>query len=269
MKVGEKIRIGALISGGGSNLQAIIDACKKGNVSGQLTFIGSDNAKADGLKRAAKYNIPSFVVDYPAIIRKFKEDPSKISLPGDFDIEELISKQSLVHGRRDANRVKYFLTTRAIVEAKLLKEMERYPVDLLVLAGFMRNLSPYFIDRINLDRNNPRIMNIHPALLPAFPGVDGYGDTFRYGCRVGGCTVHFIDYGEDTGPIIGQRAFPISDEDTIDSIRKKGLELEWELYPKCIQMFAEGRLKTVKKTFTLDNGQKIRRTIVEILPKAR
>ena len=269
MKVGEKIRIGALISGGGSNLQAIIDACKKGNVSGQLTFIGSDNTKADGLKRAAKYNIPSFVVDYPAIIGKFKEDPSRISLPGDFDIEELISKQSLVHGRRDANRVKYFLTTRAIVEAKLLKEMERYPVDLLVLAGFMRNLSPYFIDRINLDYNNPRIMNIHPALLPAFPGVDGYGDTFRYGCKVGGCTVHFIDYGEDTGPIIGQRAFPISDEDTIDSIRKKGLELEWELYPKCIQMFAEGRLKTVKKTFTLDNGQKIRRTIVEILPKAR
>jgi len=269
LKVGEKIRIGALISGGGSNLQAIIDACKKGNVSGQLTFIGSDNAKADGLKRAAKYNIPSFVVDYPAIIRKFKEDPSRISLPGDFDIEELISKQSLVHGRRDANRVKYFLTTRAIVEAKLLKEMERYPVDLLVLAGFMRNLSPYFIDRINLDRNNPRIMNIHPALLPAFPGVDGYGDTFRYGCRVGGCTVHFIDYGEDTGPIIGQRAFPISDEDTIDSIRKKGLELEWELYPKCIQMFAEGRLKTVKKTFTLDNGQKIRRTIVEILPPGK
>ena len=269
MKVGEKIRIGALISGGGSNLQAIIDACKKGNVSGQLTFIGSDNTKADGLKRAAKYNIPSFVVDYPAIIRKFKEDPSRISLPGDFDIEELISKQSLVHGRRDANRVKYFLTTRAIVEAKLLKEMERYPVDLLVLAGFMRNLSPYFIDRINLDRNNPRIMNIHPALLPAFPGVDGYGDTFRYGCRVGGCTVHFIDYGEDTGPIIGQRAFPISDEDTIDSIRKKGLELEWELYPKCIQMFAEGRLKTVKKTFMLDNGRKIRRSIVEILPKAR
>ncbi|MGD9180610.1 MAG: phosphoribosylglycinamide formyltransferase [Desulfobacterales bacterium] len=267
--MGKKIRIGALISGGGSNLQAIINACKNGDITGQLTFIGSDNPKAYGLKRAAKYKIPSFVVDYPAIIRKFKEAPSKIGLPVDFDVDELIAKQSLIDGKRDSKRVKYFLTTRAIAEAKLLKEMNPYPFDLLVLAGFMRSLSPYFIDRINLDRNNPRIMNIHPALLPAFPGVDGYGDTFRYGCKIGGCTVHFIDYGEDTGPIIGQRAFPISDEDTIDSIRKKGLELEWELYPKCIQMFAEGRIKTVQKTFTLAKGQKIRRTIVDILPKAK
>ena len=265
--MGEKISIGAFISGVGSNLQAIIDACDNGKIRGQLTFIGSDNPKADGLKRAAKYKIPSFVVDYPSIIRRFKEDPSKISLPDDLDLDELISKQSVVHGRNDANSVKFFLTTRAIAEAKLLKAMEPYPFDLLVLAGFMRNLTPYFIDRINLDRNNPRIMNIHPALLPAFPGVDGYGDTFRYGCKVAGCTVHFIDYGEDTGPIIGQRAFPISDEDTIDSIRKKGVALEWELYPKCIQMFAEGRLKTLKKTFTLDNGQTRHRTIVEILPK--
>ena len=264
-----KIRIGALISGGGSNLQAIIDACANGNINGQLTFIGSDNPQAAGLKRAAKYNIPSFVVDYSAIIRKFKADPSRITLPDDFDIDELSSKQSIVHGQRDANRVKYFLTTRALAEAKLLEEMRPFPFDLLVLAGFMRNLSPYFIDRINLDRNNPRIMNIHPALLPAFPGVDGYGDTFRYGCKVGGCTVHFIDYGEDTGPIIGQRAFPIVAEDTVDSIRKKGLALEWELYPKCIQLFAEGRLKTVKNTFTLNNGQKVQRTIVEILPNVK
>jgi len=264
--MGAKIHIGALISGGGSNLQAIIDACEKGDISGQLTFVGSDNPKADGLKRAAKYNIPYFVVDYPAIIRQFKKDPSKTSLPDDFDLDELISKQSIVHGSGDSDSLQYFITTRAIVESKLLKEMEPYPFDLLVLAGFMRNLSPYFIDRVNRDHKNPRIMNIHPALLPAFPGVDGYGDTFRYGCKVGGCTVHFIDYGEDTGPIIGQRAFPISDEDTIDSIRKRGLALEWELYPNCIQMFAEGRLKTVKKVFTLDNGQTVRRTIVKILP---
>jgi len=267
-EMGEKIRIGALISGGGSNLQAIIDSCENGKIRGQLTFIGSDNPKAYGLKRAVEFKIPSFVVDYPSIIREFKEDPSKVSLPADFDLDELLSKQSLVHGGGDVNSVKFFLTTRAIAEAKLLQEMEPYPFDLLVLAGFMRNLTPYFIDRVNLDRNNPRIMNIHPALLPAFPGLDGYGDTFRYGCKIGGCTVHFIDYGEDSGPIIGQRAFPISDDDTIDSIRKKGLELEWELYPECIQMFAQGRLKSVKKIFTLDNGQEVQRTIVEILPKA-
>jgi phosphoribosylglycinamide formyltransferase-1 len=267
--MGKNIRIGALISGGGSNLQAIIDSCENGKISGQLTFVGSDNPKADGLKRAADIKIPSFVVDYRSIIREFKEDPSKVSLPADFDFDEILSKQSLVHGGGDVDSIKFFLTTRAIAEARLLQQMGPYPFDLLVLAGFMRNLTPYFIDRINLDRNNPRIMNIHPALLPAFPGVDGYGDTFRYGCKIGGCTVHFIDYGEDTGPIIGQRAFPISADDTIDSIREKGLELEWEFYPECIQMYAQGRLKPVIRSFTLANGKKTQRSIVEILPPVK
>jgi phosphoribosylglycinamide formyltransferase-1 len=112
-------------------------------------------------------------------------------------------------------------------------------MDLLVLAGFMRVLTPYFIDRINTVSGKHRIMNIHPALLPSFPGTDGYGDTFRYGCKIGGCTVHFIDYGEDTGPIIGQKAFEIEDTDTLDDVKRKGLEKEWGLYPLCIQKFAD------------------------------
>jgi phosphoribosylglycinamide formyltransferase-1 len=128
----------------------------------------------------------------------------------------------------------------------------------------MRDLSPYFIDRVNLERRRPRIMNIHPSLLPAFAGVDGYGDTFRYGCKVGGCTVHFVDYGEDTGPIIGQRAFQIQPQDTIDSIRKKGLKLEWDLYPTCIQLFAQGRIEVVRKDFDLGKGKKVLRRIVVI-----
>ena len=266
LRMGEKIRIGALISGGGSNLQAIIDSCENGKINAKLAFVGSDNPRAGGLKRAAKYKIPSFVVDYASIIGKFKAGPSRAQLPGDFDYDDILAKQSLVRGQDDSEKIKFFLFTRAIAEEKLLTEMEHYQFDLLVLAGFMRNLTPYFIDRANRDRKTPRIMNIHPALLPAFPGVDGYGDTFRYGCKVGGCTVHFIDYGEDTGPIIGQRSFPITPEDTIDSIRKRGLKLEWELYPECIRLFAEGRLKTVKKTFMLANGKKVQRTIVEILP---
>jgi phosphoribosylglycinamide formyltransferase-1 len=138
-------------------------------------------------------------------------------------------------------------------------------VDLLVLAGFMRNLTPYFIDRFNTDTDRPRIMNIHPALLPAFAGVDGYGDTFRYGCKVGGCTVHFIDYGEDSGPIIGQKAFPILEGDDLDAIKKKGLELEWQLYPECIQLFAQGRLRVVNMTHTLDNGRIMQRKVVRIV----
>ena len=144
--------------------------------------------------------------------------------------------------------------------------MQPYPFDLLVLAGFMRNLTPYFIDRVNTVSNQPRIMNIHPALLPAFPGLDGYGDTFRYGCKVGGCTVHFIDYGEDTGPIIGQRAFQIRPEDTIDSIRQKGLKLEWELYSECIQLFAAGRIKVTKLQYEPPGGGKVKRTVVKINP---
>ncbi len=121
----------------------------------------------------------------------------------------------------------------------------------------MRNLTPYFIDRVNHDRDRPRIMNIHPALLPSFPGVDGYGDTFNYGCKVGGCTVHFIDYGEDTGPIIGQRAFPIQPGDTLDTIKKNGLIEEWKLYPHCIELFGRGKLKVVETP---------RRRIVAIAP---
>lgn len=269
LRMANKIRIGALISGSGSNLQAIIDSCENGKINAELAFVGSDNPRAGGLKRAENYKIPSFVVDYASTIRKFKADPSRAQLPGDFDYDDILAKQSLVRGQDDSEKIKFFLFTRAIAEEKLLSEMESYPFDLLVLAGFMRNLTPYFIDRVNRDRNIPRIMNIHPALLPAFPGVDGYGDTFRYGCKVAGCTVHFIDYGEDTGPIIGQRSFPITPEDTIDSIRKRGLKLEWELYPECIRMFAEGRLNTVRRTFTLANGQKVQRTVVEILPPVR
>jgi phosphoribosylglycinamide formyltransferase-1 len=108
-------------------------------------------------------------------------------------------------------------------------------------------------------------MNIHPSLLPAFAGLDGYGDTFRYGCKVGGCTVHFIDYGEDSGPIIGQRAFQIEPRDTIDSIRGKGLKLEWELYSECIQLFAVGRIKVVKMHYEPRGGEKLKRTVVRIV----
>jgi phosphoribosylglycinamide formyltransferase-1 len=129
----------------------------------------------------------------------------------------------------------------------------------------MRNFTPYFIDRFNTDANRPRIMNIHPALLPAFPGVDGYGDTFRYGCKVAGCTVHFIDYGEDSGPIIAQKSFAIEEDDPLEQVREKGLSLEWQLYPECIQLFAEERLHLITVTHTLDNGQIVQRRIVKIV----
>ena len=261
----ESIRIGALISGGGTNLQAIVDACANGRINGKMVFVGTDNPDAGGLARARQVHIPTFVVDYRSIFREARAASFDVKLPDDVDFNDVMAKQNLYDDKIDETRRKHLLSGRVLAEAELLKAMASYSYDLIVLAGFMRNLTPYFIDRVNVERDRPRIMNIHPALLPAFPGIDGYGDTFHYGCKVGGCTVHFIDYGEDSGPIIGQQSFQIQPDDNLDSIRKKGLELEWALYPACIQLFAEGRLRVVKRVFDPGGGRRVERRIVEIV----
>ena len=264
MLMADKIRVGVLVSGGGTNLQSIIDASEANRIDAQVVFVGSDSPEAHGLARAEKHGIPSFVVDYKSILGGLKGKPLEKLTPEDFDLESALSKQGLTLDASELGRTGRYLSTRAIVEAAILNEMASYTFDLLVLAGFMRMLSPYFIDRVNTDPSRPRIMNIHPALLPSFPGVDGYGDTFRYGCKVAGCTVHFVDYGEDTGPIVGQKAFEISPHDTIDTIKEKGIKLEWELYTRCIQLFAEGRLRVIIKRYILENGKTLDRKIVEI-----
>jgi len=260
-----KIRIGALVSGGGTNLQAIIDACESGGIDAQMVFVGSDNPDAFGIKRAQEHRIPTFVVDYGPIIGSYRRNPEGVIPPPDFDFAATAARQTVMPAQAGADRIRAFLITRAVAEAELLARMRPHPFDLLVLAGFMRNFTPYFIDRVNTVPDKPRIMNIHPALLPAFPGTDGYGDTFRYGCKVGGCTVHFVDYGEDSGPIIGQRAFQIEETDTLERIREKGLKLEWQLYPECIGLFAQGRLRTVPNTYRID-GKTVCRTVVRIEP---
>ena len=229
-------KIGTLISGGGTNLQAIIDACRDGRIPAKIMFTGSDTPGVRGLDRAKQAGIATFVVDYQQIINACRDNGiAPDDLPDDFNLAEVTDKQKLMDPADD--RTPFFLESRAMAEKKLLAHILPYDIDLLVLAGFMRVLTPYFIDRINTVSGQHRIMNIHPALLPAFPGTDGYGDTFRYGCKIGGCTVHFIDYGEDTGPIIGQKAFEIEDTDTLEDVKRKGLEKEWELYPECIKKF--------------------------------
>jgi len=260
----DKTRVGVLVSGGGTNLQAIIDACNSNRIDATVVFVGSDNPHAYGLKRAEKHGIPTFVVDYETIIQKIRGTTPEGLVPKDFDLKTVLSRQRISPEVSERQEVRRYFCTRAIAEDSLLRAMTPYPYDLLVLAGFMRMVTSYFIDRINTDPSYPRIMNIHPALLPSFPGMDGYGDTYRYGCRVGGCTVHFVDYGEDTGPIIGQKSFEITPDDTLDTVKEKGLKLEHQLFAECIQLFAEGRLRVVLKTYTLNNGTEFRRKVVQI-----
>jgi phosphoribosylglycinamide formyltransferase-1 len=262
----KKVRIGALISGTGSNLQAITAACEQGAVNGEIAFVGSDTPNASGLGKARRKGVPTLVADYGAILRSYRDRPQQTAIPDDFNLKDVRLKQDLFGDEMDGPQLDGFLTGRAVAEAALLEKMRSYPCDLIVLAGFMRVLTPYFIDRIHQRLGRWRIMNIHPALLPAFPGTDGYGDTFRYGCKVAGCTVHFVDYGEDSGPIIGQRAFAIKEGDTLNQVRQKGLALEWELYPQCIQLFAEGRLKPVRTSISWPDGRKTVRTVVRVLP---
>lgn len=241
------IRIGVLLSSKGNKLQAILDACKEGRISGRVVFVGSDNYHAYGLERARHHNIPWFVVDYTSIRQKYRQTPDKFELPNGFDLKEIFAEQRLYSAeKKDTKEIVFLLKTRAIAEKQILQKMAPYPFDLLVLAGFMRKLTPYFIEEINRGYQIPRIMNMHATLCPAFPGIDGYGQTFRHGCKVGGCTVHFVDYGVDSGPIIDQETFKIEPDDTFESVKLKGLQLECELYPRCIQLYAQKRLKIRK-----------------------
>ena len=125
---------------------------------------------------------------------------------------------------------------RADFEAELLKHLGG--VDLVVLAGFMRILSPEFVRKFA-----GRLMNIHPSLLPAFPGAHAHRDVLAYGVKISGCTVHFVDEGTDSGPIILQAAVEVLDGDTEETLSARILEQEHILYPRAIQLFVEGRLK--------------------------
>ena len=127
-------------------------------------------------------------------------------------------------------------SSRADFEAEILKNLAE--IDLVVLAGFMRILSPEFVKKFA-----GRLMNIHPALLPAFPGAHAHRDVLAYGVKVSGCTVHFVDEGTDTGPIILQSAVEVLDNDTEETLAARVLEQEHKIYPQAIKLFVEGKLK--------------------------
>ena len=189
------LRIGVLVSGRGSNLQAIIDATEAGRLDGQIVVVVSDRADALALERARKHGIKAVFLDPKA------------------------------YADREAS------------DRALLGVLAEHRVELVCLAGFMRVLSPTFVAAY---RN--RIMNIHPALLPAFPGLHAQRRALEHGVKVSGVTVHFVDEGVDTGPIILQAAVPVLEDDTEDTLSNRILEQEHRIYPEAIRLFAEGRL---------------------------
>ena len=128
--------------------------------------------------------------------------------------------------------------TRRDFEEQLVSKLRQHDVSLVILAGFMRILSPYFVQQYP-----GRILNVHPALLPAFPGAHAHRDVLAYGVKVSGCTIHFVDEGTDSGPIILQAAVPVLPEDTEETLAERVLDEEHRLYPRAIALCVKGQLR--------------------------
>jgi phosphoribosylglycinamide formyltransferase-1 len=240
-----KLRLAVLVSGGGTNLQALLDRAARGRLAAEIVVVASDRADAYGLERARRAGIPTHVVDYRAHLQA----GAPVPLAGDplcgisrDDLEELDRRQRILkHPDRDA-RLRY-LAQLVSAESAMIRGLAPHGADYLCLAGFMRLVTPHLLSHYNRGPTDLRVLNIHPALLPAFPGRHGYDDTLAYGCRWGGVSVHFVDEGEDSGPVIAQAVYPIWPGDDLDTVRQRGLALEYELYAQCVEWLAAGHVK--------------------------
>ncbi len=201
----KQVSIGVLISGSGTNLQAIIDAIEAGKLDAKIEVVISNKADAYGLVRARNHRIPTEVLNHKNFSSREAYDEALVALLG---------------GRG---------------------------VELVVLAGFMRLLSPVFVKAYS-----NRIMNIHPALLPAFPGLNVQQKVVEHGARFSGCTVHFVNEECDQGPIIIQAVVPVLPDDTAETLAARILEQEHRIYPRAIQLFAERRLKIIGRRVLVD-----------------
>ena len=274
----KKKRIGILISGSGTNMMAIIKAILAGLVDAIPVFVGADNDDArapkseeypdgKGLTFAENMGIDNFVVDFPGFRATAKQDLEVIDPLSDDELREIAGRTLWLKNlfRGNDEKIMNHLRWKTAAERELIRKIGPYQIDLLVMAGYMQLCTSYFLDAFNQGAMDLRVMNIHPALLPSFPGTDGYGDTFYNGNKVGGSTVHFADFGEDSGPIIGQKPVMVLPDDTKESFQQRGLRAEYKLYPRCIQLFCQDRLKVVWNDDPRKNG--IKRKIVKILPK--
>lgn len=148
-----------------------------------------------------------------------------------------IARQANIH----TDTVPHQGLSRDTHERNLLKVLSRYEIDYIVLAGYMRLITPVFLQAFQGD-GHYRVVNIHPSLLPAFPGTQGYEDAYHYGVKVSGVTVHFVDEQMDHGPILLQESFPRLETDTLEEFKQRGLALEHQLYPKALQLLAEKKV---------------------------
>lgn len=235
----QPLRLAVLVSGGGTNLQALLDRQAAGSLAAEVVAVISDRADAQGLVRAQKAQVPAHVVDYRAHLQAGPDRIVEHGFP--VDLRELDRRQRILRHADPEQRLRR-LGRLVLAEQELIGVLDRYRPDFICLAGFMRLVSPYFLSHYRTP-DHSRILNIHPALLPAFPGQHGYEDTFAYGCKWGGITVHFVDEGEDSGPIIAQAVYPVRPEDDLQQVRRRGLELEYEVYAQCINWLAAGQIE--------------------------
>lgn len=193
------IKIAVLVSGRGSNLEAILTAIEKKELAAEIAVVLSNNPDSYALKIAKKHNIPTASVDHRGISRKEHEK-------------------------------------------QVFQKLKKFAPDYLVLAGYMRILSGDFLTHFKDDNGLYRVINIHPSLLPAFPGKSAYEDAFNYGVKISGITVHLVDEQVDHGPILAQAVFERKAGDTLETFQARGLELEHKLFPQVLAQLAESSL---------------------------
>ena len=197
-------KVGILISGRGTNLQALIDAARAGTLGGEIAVVISNVEGAAGLDRARRAGLPALVCDH--------------------------------RGR-----------SREEHDAALVALLAQHGVELVCLAGYMRLLSPVFL------RAYPRrVLNVHPSLLPAFPGRDAQRQAWEHGVKVSGATVHVVDEGLDAGPIVAQEAVPVLEEDGPEELAARILEAEHRIYPRAVRIILEGRCRLEGRRLRLE-----------------
>ncbi|TKB75941.1 MAG: phosphoribosylglycinamide formyltransferase [Nitrospira sp.] len=208
----DALRVAVLVSGRGSNLQAIIDAIEAGTVHAKIVAVISNKKDSPALERARRHGLSSLFVD-----------PKPYA------------------GRPDS---------REAYDRELLDVLLQHDVELVLLAGYMK-----IVTKILVEAFTNRMMNIHPSLLPSFPGLEVQKKAIEWGCKLAGCTVHFVTEGVDEGPIILQAAVPILDDDSPDTLAARILAQEHKIYPRAVHLFAEGRLRVEGRRVLIQAGK--------------